>query len=190
MSVKIHGKDYITVDERVNEFHNRYENGKIESELILNPIIDSEIWIIKTIVTPDVDKPERTFTGYAYERESSSQINKTSALENCETSAVGRALGFLNIGLSGSIATADEVANAIHQQSSKPSKAVQQEAEDSGHQLPDHHPGKFMESKFAGKCEELKVKIDKGEDILYLNGKVYCAASATYQKAKEEANDD
>ena len=46
----------------------------------------------------------------------SSQINKTSALENCETSAVGRALGWLNIGIDGSIASADEVENAIHQQ--------------------------------------------------------------------------
>ena len=48
----------------------------------------------------------------------SSQINKTSALENCETSAVGRALGMLGIGIDGSIASADEVKNAVHQQES------------------------------------------------------------------------
>ena len=46
----------------------------------------------------------------------SSQINKSSALENCETSSCGRSLGFLNLGIDGSIASADEVENAIHQQ--------------------------------------------------------------------------
>ena len=74
---------------------------------------------MKTIAIPDVKKPERFFTGYAYEMVGSSQINKTSALENCETSSVGRALGFLNIGIDGSMATAEEIANAIHQQEIK-----------------------------------------------------------------------
>ena len=51
-------------------------------------------------------------TGYAYEKESSSFINKTSFIENCETSAWGRALGNLGIGIDASIASADEVQNA------------------------------------------------------------------------------
>ena len=55
-------------------------------------------------------------TGTAYEEKGSSYINKTSHVENCETSAVGRALGFLGIGIDESMASADEVANAICQQ--------------------------------------------------------------------------
>jgi hypothetical protein len=59
-------------------------------------------------------------TGYAEEVRTASKINRTSALENCETSAVGRALAFF--GLAGSeIASADEVANAIQQQNNQTS---------------------------------------------------------------------
>ncbi|MAH43698.1 hypothetical protein CL614_08340 [archaeon] len=116
MSVFIHGKEYVTVDERVQEFHETHPNGKIETNLITS--VDGK-FIVKAFVTPNVEVSERVFTGLAYEEVGSSQINQTSALENCETSAVGRALGFLGIGLIGSIATGDEVANAIHQQENK-----------------------------------------------------------------------
>ena len=113
MAVKIHGKDYVTVDERVEEFHKRYPNGSIQTELVE---FDGKRVITKTTAIPDVEKPERIFTGWAYEIVGSTNINKTSALENCETSSCGRSLGFLDIGLNGSIATADEVSNAIEQQ--------------------------------------------------------------------------
>ena len=112
MSIKIHGKDYVTVNERIQEFHKLYPNGSIRTDLVEF----GERFIVKAEVCPDVSDRMRIFTGYAYEMVGSSQINKTSALENCETSAVGRALGFLNIGIDGSIASADEVKNAIHQQ--------------------------------------------------------------------------
>ncbi len=115
MPVNIHGKEYTMVDERVAEFHELYPNGSIISSMSQK----DDMFIFKSTATPDVDKPERFFTGHAYEIIGSTQINKTSALENCETSAIGRCLGFLNIGLNG-IATADEVANAIHQQKPKP----------------------------------------------------------------------
>ena len=112
MSIKIHGKDYVLVNERVQEFHRLYPNGSIRTDLIEF----GDRFIVKAEVCPDVSDRMRIFTGLAYEMVGSSQINKTSALENCETSAVGRALGFLNIGIDGSIASADEVENAIHQQ--------------------------------------------------------------------------
>jgi hypothetical protein len=58
-------------------------------------------------------------TGYAQEKESSSFINKTSYIENCETSAVGRALGFCGFGIDVSVASYEEVANAINNQTAK-----------------------------------------------------------------------
>jgi hypothetical protein len=61
-------------------------------------------------------------TGYAQEKETSSYINKTSYIENCETSAVGRALGFLGIGIDGSMCSAEELANAILNQNKKPAE--------------------------------------------------------------------
>ena len=110
--IDIKGKDYVQVHERVMEFHKQYKNGKIETDVIEM----TDRFITRTKVTPDIENPERYFTGIAYEKEGASFINKTSALENCETSSVGRALGFLNIGIDTSIASKDEVDNAIHQQ--------------------------------------------------------------------------
>ena len=110
--IDIKGKEYVQVHERVMEFHKLYPNGRIETDIIQM----TETFITQTKVTPDIENPERYFTGIAYEKEGASFINKTSALENCETSSVGRALGFLNIGIDTSIASKDEVDNAIHQQ--------------------------------------------------------------------------
>ena len=110
--IKIKGNDYVMVHERMKEFHRLYKNGSISTELIEM----TDRFITKTTVIPDVKNPERYFTGIAYEKEDASFINKTSALENCETSSVGRALGWLNIGIDTSIASYDEVINAIEQQ--------------------------------------------------------------------------
>ena len=60
-------------------------------------------------------------TGLAYEKETNGYINKTSYIENCETSSVGRALGFLALGIDGGgICSAEELANAINNQNSFP----------------------------------------------------------------------
>ena len=114
--IQIKGKDYVEVHERVKEFHNQYKKGSITTEIIEM----TDRFITKTTVIPDIGVPERYFTGVAYEKENEGFINKTSALENCETSSVGRALGFLNIGIDTSIASYDEVSNAIEQQKPKP----------------------------------------------------------------------
>ena len=110
--INIKGNDYVMAHERVMEFHRLYKNGSIVTEIV--EMTDRFITITK--VTPDVDKPERYFTGIAYEDVTSTGVNSTSALENCETSSCARALGFLNIGIDASIASAEEVSNAIHQQ--------------------------------------------------------------------------
>ena len=114
--INIKGKDYIEVNERIKEFHNLYPDGSITTDLIEM----TDRFITKTTVIPDATIPERKFTGIAYEKEDSSFINKTSALENCESSSCGRALGMLGIGIDTSVASYDEVANAIEQQKSPP----------------------------------------------------------------------
>ena len=83
----------------------------IHTELIK---LEAGIVVVKAIL----DTERGTYTGHAMEEIGSSQINKTSALENCETSAVGRALGFAGYGSVESIASGDEVAHAIKQQES------------------------------------------------------------------------
>ena len=119
-TIDIHGKPYVMVKDRVIHFNNEYPNGCIRSKLVDR--IDSVV-IFEATVIPDVDKPERFFTGHAEEEIGSSQINQTSALENCETSAIGRALAMMGIGVNESFASGDEVANAVYQQSGGITKA-------------------------------------------------------------------
>lgn len=108
MPVLIHNKQYKTVAERLAEFHEAEKEGSIITEVIKNE--GNSVTIKATI-----DLGNRKFTGHGMEVIGSSTINKTSALENAETSAVGRALAFY--GLAGTeIASADEVANAIQGQ--------------------------------------------------------------------------
>lgn len=110
-TVDIKGKEYVEVNERVKYFVREYAGWSIETELLSN--VDG-ICVFKATIK---DENGRIMaTGHAYEKESSSFINKTSYIENCETSAVGRALGFLGIGIDTSIASSDEVANAVKNQ--------------------------------------------------------------------------
>ena len=117
-TVLIKERPYVMVNERIRYFNENYLNGSIVTELVSKT--DTKVFM-KAVVTPDIATPERKFTGWSYEDETNGFINKTSYIENCETSAIGRALGFMGIGVDESIATADEVANAIKNQT-KPEK--------------------------------------------------------------------
>lgn len=111
--VKIHGKEYKTVALRVSEFRDNYtpEDGwAIHTELIA---ADEAVVIMKASILNQ--EGVVVATGYAEEKRSSSQINRTSALENAETSAIGRALAAFGLGGT-EYASANEVQNAIHQQ--------------------------------------------------------------------------
>lgn len=116
--VNIHGKEYKTVAKRVDEFRKEY---KLKMAIITSLVsIDQKTVVMKAAI---IDENQRTIaTGYAEENRTASQINKTSALENCETSAIGRALANLGLG-GGEYASADEVANAINQQNAAKNKA-------------------------------------------------------------------
>lgn len=109
--VKIHGREYKTVAKRVAEFKEQYPDWSIVTELVS---ANEETVVMKALVL-DQDQRIRG-TGYAEEKRSASKINQTSAMENAETSAIGRALA-AGCGLAGTeYASADEVANAIAQQ--------------------------------------------------------------------------
>ena len=103
----IRGKEYATVAERIAAFRKVYPDGKIDTHITKLEdgmcIITARVWN---------DEGNLLATGTAYEKEGSSNINRTSFIENCETSAVGRALGMAGFGLIGAVATADEVNRA------------------------------------------------------------------------------
>lgn len=108
-TITIHGKEYKPVAMRVNEFRSEHPDWGIRTELVMN---DATVIIKASVVTSE---DFVIGTGYAEETRNSSQINRTSALENCETSAIGRALAACGYGGT-EYASANEVENAIHQQ--------------------------------------------------------------------------
>jgi hypothetical protein len=108
--VNIHGKQYLTVARRTNDFRERHPDYGIHTEILS---IDDATVVCRAVITDEADR--QISSGIAEESRTSSRINQTSAVENCETSAVGRALAFF--GMAGTeIASADEVAGAISQQ--------------------------------------------------------------------------
>ena len=110
-TTNIKGKEYAEVNQRIKAFRMVYPEGSIVTQLISN---ENGVCIFKATVTNCESKV--LGTGTAYEKENSSFINKTSYIENCETSAVGRALGMAGFGIDTSVASFEEVANAIQQQ--------------------------------------------------------------------------
>jgi 2',3'-cyclic-nucleotide 2'-phosphodiesterase (5'-nucleotidase family) len=112
-TTNIRGKQYVEVNERIKFFRqeDKYNLWGIHTEF---PMIDSEQCLCKCTIT-DADG-DVIAQGHAHEVRGSSNINKTSYVENCETSAVGRALAMLGIGIDSSIASANEVQEAIAKQ--------------------------------------------------------------------------
>ena len=109
----IQGKEYAQVNERIKAFRFLFPTGTIETNLVSNvngvAVFKAVVRIGETILG----------VGHAYEKEGSSFINKTSYIENCETSAVGRALGMAGFGIDTSVASAEEVQTAILNQEQK-----------------------------------------------------------------------
>ena len=122
-AIDIKGKKYVLVSDRVLYFNETYPNWSIVTQRIMT----EEPWIevFKATVMPDCEKPQRYFTGYSQAKWWDWFINKTSALENAETSAVGRALAMMWIWVIDSIASVDEINKAENAAKSKPTVTTQ-----------------------------------------------------------------
>lgn len=108
-------KDYSEVNQRIKAFRMVYPEGFILPQMVSN----ADGMCIFNVAVGYYDQSRNKVvlaTGTAYEREGSSQVNRTSYIENCETSAVGRALGMAGFGIDTSIAGAEEMQNALNQQ--------------------------------------------------------------------------
>lgn len=110
-TVDIKGKEYSEVNQRIKAFRINHPNGSIAThiESLENGVV---------VMSCEVRDENGNLLGkaHAYEREDSSFINKTSYIENCCTSATGRALGYAGYGIDTSVASYEEVANAIENQ--------------------------------------------------------------------------
>ena len=111
--VNIHGKEYLTVAYRIKLFREKYTLEK--GWAIITALVKEDDQ--KVIIKATIQNEQQNIiaTGHAEENRTGSRINKTSALENCETSAIGRALA--SAGFAGTeFASANEVVGAMQQQ--------------------------------------------------------------------------
>lgn len=166
-AIDIKGKQYVLVSDRVIYFNETYQNGCIITERLSQ--WDMQIWdmeIFKATVIPDVDKPERKFTWYSQakraEDKGKKDVNIGAAMENAETSAVGRALAMMGIWVIDSIASADEIKKA----EGSNTWAVQKEASKTDKQ-DDEKPWFNQENldKFVGIAKQYKSADDALKEI-------------------------
>lgn len=124
-TTNIKGKDYVEVNQRILFFRNdpAYAGWSLTSEILEH---DKGAIIIRATISDS--NGNRVASGIAREIDGDSFINKTSYVENCETSAWGRALANMGIGIETSIASSNEVQNAILQQETRAKKKVLTEA--------------------------------------------------------------
>jgi hypothetical protein len=116
--------DYVTVAERLEKFWAQYPDGRIDTALVSNA--GGKV-VIKASVYRDIADPAPTATGHAHEVEGQGMVNTTSAMENCETSAVGRALALMGYEIKKGIASREEMA-AAQQRPQTPPQTPRQSA--------------------------------------------------------------
>ena len=107
-TINIKGKEYIPVNERLKHFREHYPQYALVSEIV--QATEDHCVFKASIVTSD---GILIASAHAHETKADGYINKTSFIENCETSAWGRVLGNFGIGIDTSVASADEVKTAV-----------------------------------------------------------------------------
>ena len=172
MPVKIHGKDYKTVAERVTEFHNDYGDKNIS---IVTEIIQFKDDIV--VMKAAVKIGDNVFTGHAIEDKTSSRINEHNYIECAETSCIGRALASAGY-LGSEFASADELVGALNKQNT-PYKAKKEDLSGDGWR---DEPIGFKSGKNQGKTYR---EVDSETLTWIIND---CKVEAWKEKAIKEIN--
>jgi len=124
-STSIKGKEYTEVKDRVVYFRNEYP----KYSLVAIPVtLDEKVAIFRAEVTDEQGKV--ISNGYAMETANNGMVNKTNHIENAETSAKGRALGFLGIGIVGGIATVEDIKTIDDEQIEELQELMKQKGSD------------------------------------------------------------
>ena len=177
VTTNIKGKDYAEVNQRIKAYRMIYPSGTLRTVLEKN---ENGICIFRAYVYDDTGR--LLATGTAQEKEDSSFINETSYIENCETSALGRALGIAGFGIDTSIASAEEVANAIANQNKPMTKEEALKV-------------KLSFGKYKNKTMEEILKVDKEYlEWLLSNSKnekvIKCCSIVLEKKAPSEMTEE
>lgn len=163
--INIHGNEYETVASRVQKFRETYKNWCLETKIVVNT--ENNV-VIEARISDETGR--LVANGHAEEFRNSSHINKTSALENAETSAWGRALA--NLGLAGvHIASADEMKHAVKTQAKSHPASTSQKTNYGNSkkkitEKQDAWLNKILQSKIISTQEFLKdYNVDKTKDL-------------------------
>lgn len=130
-TTKIKNKDYAEVNQRIKAFRMLYPEGFIKTEIVELDTTNGVITMRAIAGFYDDNGAEHILgegTAFEWKNDNKSMVNKTSYVENCETSAVGRALGMIGLGIDAAVASAEEVKYAVaHQEEDevKPKKTTQ-----------------------------------------------------------------
>lgn len=162
-STQIQGKDYAEVNQRIKAFRMVYPTGSITTKMVSN---ENGVCVFAAQVgyTCEHGIFHVLGTGTAYEKENSTFINKTSYIENCETSAVGRALGMCGFGIDTSVASAEEVQNAIANQGVDDRKATPKQVEILAKVYTGDNLAKLLASNGVSKLED--ISLTKASEIV------------------------
>jgi len=117
MMARFNIDEYMTVAERIDLFWNTFENGRILTELVH---FEPGQCVVKAEVYLDREDEVPVTVDYAEERIDGSPVNKTSMVENCVTSAIGRAISDLGREFSGSKRPSREEMEKVQRLSEKP----------------------------------------------------------------------
>jgi len=112
--------DYEPVEVRLEKFIKDYPSFRIATEL---EVVEATRYIVKAYLYKDSSDSVAWATGYAEETVSSRGVNQTSALENCETSAIGRALANAGYAPKGKRPSREEMSKVVASKPSKPQVA-------------------------------------------------------------------
>lgn len=175
----IKGNSYTEVNQRIKAFRMLFPTGCIKTELVK---LEDGICVMRAIVSYKNENNEDVVLGEgtAYEKENSTFINKTSYIENCETSAVGRALGMAGFGIDTSVASYEEVATAIANQGKDISKEL---------------IGKTKAKALETKCKNDNIPVDmllkayKVDSLDKLTEAQFMNANANWEKIKAKASE-
>lgn len=177
--LEIQKKDYAPVNQRIKAFRMVYPEGFITTEMVSNA---DGVCVFRARVGYEDERGHHVLgTGTSYEKETSSFINKTSFIENCETSAVGRALGMAGFGIDMSVASAEEVQTAMLNQGDKPAeKPVEKPVKKPAAKATEEQVRLIRELFDEGQQAKILsyYKIDKLEDV------TMTAASKMIEKAR------
>jgi hypothetical protein len=106
--------NYVPVNERLEKFYKDFPTGRVVTEMIQHDM-DTGFVLFRAAVYRGLEDAEPSATGHAFERQGEGYVNKTSYIENCETSSVGRALALLGYEITKGIASREEMAKVQRQ---------------------------------------------------------------------------